>query len=530
MHLEEHLPREQDSRGRVSPGARPTLDAGHGPSSTVLLAALVVLAFALRFLRLGHWGFDSDEIFMLRDSIHPRLTNPRPLLYYLNHYLAALVPLDEFGLRLLPAIFGALTIPAFYFVSRRLLGTRAALFGAFLLSISGLHVFYSQFGRYWSLVFLLTTVYPYAIYIGVRERDHRALAIGIVAGLLASVAHPVSVLLVGGPAIWLLATYLRPGNLRMLWSRRGFRWGIAILLLLLALIAVRFIPILHGWVSSHDENPGSGQFLLRAPVPMGLKQLLLLVAYVQGWTFSLVLTAAVGIYLLWKGHDRDLGLFLAALIVFPTAFITLASTRTPVSVYYLIPVAPVFFLGAGFFLDRMFHVDWNVRPRWLLPATLLAMMLIEGAPMLVSQFLNGRRYDFKTTARWLEPRLTPDDIIFSDQPVALGFYLPQLEVQRLRYDTAPLIAAERTVGQSGTGAALWIVAPAPGHALRTNLRQGGLAEWIYGNCQLRNTVGMGRMDFREQYLQVYRCPPALPARNAEAQEGRPAAADSSHSS
>ena len=510
MHSEARSAREQDVWSQPVPGRwGPGPDAGRGPSTAYLLAGLTVLAFALRFLRLGHWGFDSDEIFMLRDSIHARLTNPRPLLYFLNHFLAPLVPLDEFGLRLLPAIFGALAVPAFYFIGRRLIGARAALFGALLLTVSGLHVFYSQFGRYWSLVFLLTAVYPYAIYIGVRQRNPRALALGIVTGLLASVAHPVSVLLVGGPAIWFLATYLRPSNLRILWSRRNFRWGALILFGVLAAIAVRFVPILHSWISSHDANPGSGQFLLRAPVPLGVKQFLLLLAYVQGWSFSLVLTATVGIYLLWKDYDRDLGLFLASLALFPAAFITLASTRTPVSVYYLIPIAPVFFYGAGFFLDRVFEVDWRVRPRWLLPSIMLVMMLIEGAPMLASQFLNGRRYDFKNTAVFLRPRLTPHDIIFSDQPVVLGYYLPQRDVQRLRYDTTPLAAAVDTVRRAGPGAALWIVAPSPGHALRTNLRQGGLADWIYDNCQLRNTIGMGRVDFREQYLQVYRCPPAV---------------------
>jgi hypothetical protein len=42
---------------------------------------------------------------------------------------------------------------------------------------------------------------------------------------------------------------------------------------------------------------------------------------------------------------------------------------------------------------------------------------------------------------------------------------------------------------------------------------------MYGNCQMRNTVGRGRLDFRQQYLQVYRCPPmAGPAGSAEPPE------------
>jgi hypothetical protein len=65
------------------------------------------------------------------------------------------------------------------------------------------------------------------------------------------------------------------------------------------------------------------------------------------------------------------------------------------------------------------------------------------------------------------------------------------------------------LGSTGEGGALWVVAPQPAHAFRTNLKAGGLADWLYGNCQLRNTVGRGRLDFRQQYLQVFRCPPSV---------------------
>lgn len=494
----------------------------YGLAPAVLLAGLIVIAAALRFWKLGYWSLDSDEVFTLRDSLHPSFSNPRPLGYLLNYYVVRpFLPLDEFGLRLMPAIFGALAVPAFYFVSRRLVGTRAALLGTFFLTVSALHVIYSQFARYWSLVFLLSAVYPYAIYLGVRERNRWALVLGLVAGVFAVLAHPVSIVLVGGPAIWFLATYLRPANWAQLWSRRSVRWGALILILLVGVIAVRFIPMLEGWISSHDRNPGSGQFLLRPPVPRGLKQIFYLLAYAEGLTLPLVLTGVVGIYVLWQGRDRFLALFLASLAIFPMAFLTLVSLRTPVSTYYLLPAAPVFFIGAGVFLDRLFEVDWKLRPRWLVPATVMAVIFASGAPTLISQYRNGRRYDFRAAAHWLQARLTPEDVVFSDQPVALAHYLPGIQVERLRHDPAPLLRTVRLLHQSGRGGVSWIVAPAPAHAFRTNLKQGGLAGWMYNNCQLRNSIGVGRVDFRQQYLQVYRCPPEAPREaNAKADQAR----------
>jgi hypothetical protein len=285
-----------------------------------------------------------------------------------------------------------------------------------------------------------------------------------------------------------------------------FRWGVLVALVAAALILVRFIPILQEWIYEHDANPGPGQFLLRAP-PRLLKPVVYILAYVEAWTIPLILAGGAGLYLLWRDRDRFLAQYMASLFLFPLVFLCLVMFRTPVSTYYLLAAAPVFFMGAGHFLDRVWRMEWSLRPRWLVPALLLVLMLIPGTPTLVSQFLNGRRFDFKAVAEWIGPRLTPGDIVYSDQPVALNHYLPDLDIGRLRYDTDPLTQGVRTIEGLGRGGALWIVAPAPAHAFRTNLRQGGLARWIYDNCQLNNTVGRSRVDFRQQYLQVYRCPP-----------------------
>ena len=489
-------------------GGSENLERGQGLFPALLLTGLILLAVALRFWKLGEWNFEGTEMFTLRDSVRPQFRNPRPLGYLLTYFLVRpLRPLDEFGLRLLPALFGVLAIPALFLVGRRLIGTRAALLGALLLTVSGLHVFYSQFARYWSLVFLFSAIYPYALYIGVRERSSRALALGVVTMVLAILAHPVSALLVGGPALWLLGTYLRPRYLKQAWTYRSFRWGAALALVLAAVLAWRLVPILQSWISMHDRNPGMGQFLLGPKLPHGPKQMALLAAFLEGITPPVALGAAAGIIILWQGRDRTLAVFLASLAVFPLLFVALISIRTPVSTFYLVPTGPVFFLGAGVLLDRIFQMDWGLRPRWLVPATLTLIFMTAGAPTLVSQYRNGRRFDFRGVAHWLAPKLSPSDVIVSDQPMVLAHYLGGAQVQKLRHDPAPLRESMGQLRQSGGGGVLWVVAPAPAHALRTNLKRGGLAHWIYENCQLQNTVGRGRVDFRQQYLQVYRCPP-----------------------
>ena len=41
-----------------------------------LILLLSVVGAILRFWRLGEWGFDSDEVFMLRDSLDPQDHQP----------------------------------------------------------------------------------------------------------------------------------------------------------------------------------------------------------------------------------------------------------------------------------------------------------------------------------------------------------------------------------------------------------------------------------------------------------------------
>ncbi len=475
---------------------------------TALLGGLIVLALVVRFWKLGTWNLEATEIFTLKDSLHPRLTNPRPLSYLLNYYLIRpMMPLDEFGLRLLPAIFGVLAIPAIFYASRRLIGVRAALYGAGLLTISDLHVFYSQFARYWALVILLCAIYPFALYRGIRDRDRAAIAVGLVSAVLAVLAHPVSILLAGGPIIWFMVEALRPASFRRWWAHRAVRWSAVAALVLGLAVAVRFVPILHSWITVHDENPGSGQFL-NLPKPNGLKQFVYLSALVESLTLPLVLAAAAGIYLLWQ-RERSLALLLTSLAAFPIAFLTLLSARTAVSQFYLVPVLPVFFMAAGVFIDRLSEIHWPGRPRWLLPALVTTMVLAAGGPTLISQYRNGRRFDFRGVAIWLTPQLTRGDVIYSDQPMVLAHYLPGTRISKLR-TADPMIASLDSMARVDARAALWVVAPAPAHAFRTTLRQGGLADFMWSRCQLRNTVGTGRLDFRQQYLQVYRCPPLPP--------------------
>jgi hypothetical protein len=222
----------------------------------------------------------------------------------------------------------------------------------------------------------------------------------------------------------------------------------------------------------------------------------------------LALTGAAGIYLLWRGPHRPLAILLLCMLGFQLGFLLLLSFRTAVSTSYFFPTVPVFFLGAGVLLDRLAGIR-ELRPNWLLPGLVAALIITAGAPTLISQYRDGRRHDFRGAALWLKEHLTPGDIVFSEQSGTMNHYLGGRPVNRLYTDPAPLIQSLRDLD---SGKVLWIVAPVASRGgFRTNVGLSRLNGWIYDNCQLRGTVGVARLDFRQKELQIYRCVPAASA-------------------
>ena len=133
-------------------------------AGVLLLALFVLLAFALRVLRLDFQPLWWDEGYSVWFATHPlgqmaALTaqdiHP-PLYYALLHGWIGLFGAGPVSLRLLSVLFGVLAIPAIYLAGRRMLSRRAALLAAFLLAISPLHVYYSQEVRMYGLVALLS--------------------------------------------------------------------------------------------------------------------------------------------------------------------------------------------------------------------------------------------------------------------------------------------------------------------------------------------------------------------------------------
>lgn len=129
----------------------------------------------LRFYNLGKYDFWFDEILSIsfasnidKFNIIDSYIDTPPLFYFLLSFWLRLGN-SEFILRLLPFIFGVLSIPAIYLVGRKLFDKKVGLIAAFILAISPFHVYYSQELRTYTLVTFLALMTIYYLIKSLKE-------------------------------------------------------------------------------------------------------------------------------------------------------------------------------------------------------------------------------------------------------------------------------------------------------------------------------------------------------------------------
>lgn len=153
----------------MSPGSPPASSR----SSAVSLGLLTAAALALRLVQLTRFEFFVDEAatwWFARLAASGRIAEqmalePTPPLYYtLVGGVMRLFGESDFVMRLPSAVFGAATVPAVYFLGRRLFNARVGWIAAVILAIHPLHVMYSREARVYPLLLLLAILLLLALH------------------------------------------------------------------------------------------------------------------------------------------------------------------------------------------------------------------------------------------------------------------------------------------------------------------------------------------------------------------------------
>jgi 4-amino-4-deoxy-L-arabinose transferase-like glycosyltransferase len=179
------------------------------------LAALVVLAAALRLATLDLQSFWYDEAFTPVHVLHPGLwatlrsvvhtENTPPLWYAIAWADSRAFGTGELALRWPSALAGIATVPVAWAIGRELTGRRAtALAAAVFVAVNPLFVWYSQEARAYALFVLLAAVAMLCFLRALRAPTPGHMAMFALSSALALLSHYFAVFLLVPMVIWLL--------------------------------------------------------------------------------------------------------------------------------------------------------------------------------------------------------------------------------------------------------------------------------------------------------------------------------------
>ena len=132
-----------------------------------ILAIILGLGFVFRLLFLGTRQLWTDEIMQglvvrassvreMLEGLRDGMAIPAPLDYFVQKGIVSVLGESTWTMRLHAVIFGTLSLWVFFRIARYLFGDRVAIYSTILLTFYPLHYHYSQEGRPYALLILLS--------------------------------------------------------------------------------------------------------------------------------------------------------------------------------------------------------------------------------------------------------------------------------------------------------------------------------------------------------------------------------------
>lgn len=449
-----------------------------------MMVAIILLGLALRLYRLGAQSLWLDEAFSLWAASFPMHLSLQilvgdavhPPLFYLQLRLAMLAGQDEFFLRLPTAFFGVAAIPLIYVVGRRFFGVGAGLLAALLLSLSPLHVWYSQEARMYTMSAFLALLCMY-FFLRVAGGLSRAtpywkdwFALGLCSAL-AYITHYFTLFLPLAQLVFIICTFRQNHRLFRKW------------VLCQALAFAPLVPWL--WAVYHREALSFGIGWIPRPTLLDIPLTL--------WNFSLGYTGQARLFS-WGLSPRLIGLAFFALaflngvrqalfgkvgllavfwLALPLAIDFIISLRLPLYVdrHFLIALPAYLILVAGGARNT-----WRMGDGWRAWRFTLGLALVLSATLSLPAVYQDPAYakeDWRAAARYIEREEKAGDALALRQyQLTLPFdyyYRGALERDVITTNRVTKPPAEIAAGHER----LWLVYRLPRPAVHLQVEYGG---------------------------------------------------------
>jgi uncharacterized membrane protein len=238
--------------------------ASHQRIAVLLLLLILAFALLLRIKNLGGESLWLDEASSVklaqlpvhdildevaRDDVHP------PLYYLMLHYWVRLAGDSEAGVRLLSVLLGVLSILVIYKVASLLFDPQTGFLSALLLSVSLLHIAFSQEARMYALLCLLSLLSIYLFLTLLRGESGLLFAAYVLSTALLPYTQVYGWFIIIAQNIFFLSLYFLSNDI---FKRLFKRWVVA-----QALTVALFLP----WLPAMMQQVSRVQKNFWIPVP-----------------------------------------------------------------------------------------------------------------------------------------------------------------------------------------------------------------------------------------------------------------------
>lgn len=375
------------------------------PRPRLWVLLILLLAAWWRLAGLGQWSLDGDEVYswydvqtLLAGGDWPQGARTQPLGFLAMAGMVGLAGLDEFTLRLAPALGGLVTVALLLLMRRDILPTGTALIAALGAALSPWLIYLSQSARFYGVMMPLATLTILWSLPGPGRRPLAATA----AWMGAMACHPTAATLGLG---LLLPLFRPPVPWRTLMACSGLALVVAGGLSLaddgsLFKVAQRVI-----------ENADPGQYDA--------------VHFVLGLGYNLGpvvgMLALVGVLAGRRAGGPEAGLLAVHGIFPPLALLGLALFGISAHQRYAVVAVPAALLLAGSGLSYLF------RERRKAAVILGVAALLVPAPALLAHARDGNRHDIRGVAAWFAEHASSTDLLVADEHGTVELYLHRYE-------------------------------------------------------------------------------------------------------
>jgi 4-amino-4-deoxy-L-arabinose transferase-like glycosyltransferase len=355
----------------------------------ICLIIITITGSALRFYNLGFQGRFSEEVFtfgIIKNSYYQILLDPflnhgfeQPPLYYflskLSSDLIGAITLES--IRLPAAIFGIIGIPAIYRLGKKYHSETTGLIAALIYALSERMVFYSQYGRPYTLVFFFFIVTAYCfVNIQKGEPFRKWMLLFASSSILCLWSHYFSIVPLS--ILWLI----------LIWQ---YRLKMTPYLIAIAIATLSFGMYILNLIVSYITRPVS-ELYPASSIAVTWFDNLTRVPY-ECWGYMGLILIPLAILYLIKSKDKIALSFMLTTGVTYLSMLILTLVFNP-SARYAVLIAPLIIILAAIPISDIIPSLKNTKQKIALIIGIIYLIIITNAFVLISWYTTTYRFVF----------------------------------------------------------------------------------------------------------------------------------------